>query len=378
MYASPWGRAVKPTGVGQHVVRMTECLGATEGVRTSLLANGNCRAMPEQFSGLPVSFVPGPERLTRVVMLSTPLLAVDRWIGDADWVYCPKEQPVLTRRARLAVTVHDVMALEPRIPGMPGRPGLRSRLRWRLLLRRIVERADLIATVSEFTKRRILELFPHVDEERIVVVGNGISACYFSERENGDGEVLQRFGVEADGYLLTIGSLTYRKGGDLLLELAERLRRNGSGLRIVVTGRLHDRELVERYETMKRHEQSLPLDLPGYVSNEDQAVLLRNAGAFVFPSRYEGFGIPVLESMAAGTPVICSRNAALPEVAGDAALYLEGESVGELESKVGAVMDSGRGRAALISAGRERAHGWTWERCAGRLVSAMRLRSKGQ
>jgi alpha-1,3-rhamnosyl/mannosyltransferase len=179
--------------------------------------------------------------------------------------------------------------------------------------------------------------------------------------------MLARFGLEREGYLITVGSLTFRKGGDLLLDLAERLP-----WRLMVTGRRHDPALLERYKALRQAMPEFPLDLPGYVSDEEQAILVRNALAMVFPSRYEGFGIPVLEAMAAGTPVICSRAGALPEVAGNAAVFVETtDRVDEWLQAVRDVADDSRLRRTLAEHGHRRARKFTWQDSGSRLLRAM-------
>lgn len=174
---------------------------------------------------------------------------------------------------------------------------------------------------------------------------------------------------------MSVGSLTFRKGGDLLLELAREFHARMEPWRIVVTGRRHDAELLAKYNAIRAEIPQLPLDLTGYISDLEQATLLRNASALVFPSRYEGFGIPVLEAMAAGTPVLCMRTSALPEVAGDAALFIDGDDVHEWHAQLERLAASEADRAALVEAGRNRAGAFTWNRCAARLVSAMTERS---
>jgi glycosyltransferase involved in cell wall biosynthesis len=378
LYVSPWRSIEKPTGVGQHIARMSSEVAGMAGVSASLLATRSDYSqirgtLPEPLGVMPVHYLPGAERLTRALMIGTSLLPVERWCGEVDWLYCPKEQPVASRRARLAVTVHDVLGLETQIPGIA--PTTRtSRLRWRMLMRKVLERASLIATVSEFTRGRLVELFRLENDPRLVVVGNGVGEAYFRPEARQDPEVLNRYGVAGKPYLCLVGSLTHRKGGDLVLDLAKRLLESKLPHRIIVSGRRHDAELVSRMAEMKSDCPTLPIDLPGYVSDEDQAALLSHSSALLFPSRYEGFGIPVLEAMAAGAPVICSRNAALPEVAGDAALYLDGESVDEMLEAVRHVEDYSNGRATMIAAGRRRAAEYTWRACAGRLVAAMRER----
>jgi alpha-1,3-rhamnosyl/mannosyltransferase len=350
---------------------MIEFLAGAEGISPLLLAS---RAdyeevrphLSERTAQIPVHYLPNSERLVRAALISTKLVNVERWSGAVDWVYAPKEQPVATR-ARLAVTIHDILAFEPHLAGFPGSWKPITLLRWRLLIDRILQRADLIATASEFTRRRLIELFTVKNEERLIVIGNGVSACYFEPRQPADNDTLIRFGLETEGYLITVGSLTFRKGGDLLLDLAERLP-----WRLVVTGRRHDPALLERYKTLRQSMPGFPLDLLGYVSDEEQAILVRNALAMVFPSRYEGFGIPVLEAMASGTPVICSRAGALPEVAGNAALFVEtSDRVEEWLEVVREVAENSQLRHGLIKDGRQRARQYSWEESGSRLLRAM-------
>jgi glycosyltransferase involved in cell wall biosynthesis len=379
LYASPLRRISKPTGVGQHIANMADRLAGREGVELSLLASrgdyDELRGeLSERLALAPVRFLPEPERLLRFALLATKLVAIERWSGEVDWVYCPKEQPVATRRARLAVTVHDVLAFERGLAGLerPFRPV--SSLRWRMIMRGILQRADLIATVSEFTRQRMIELFRIKDEGRLVVVGNGVAPCYFSEGQPEDEETLEQYRLDPKGYVITVGSLTFRKGGDLLLDLAQMLRKKRMSLKVVVTGRRHDAGLLQRYRAAKSEMPDLPLELPGYLPDRQQAALLRNALALVFPSRYEGFGIPVLEAMAAGTAVVCSRAAALPEVAGEAALFVDGLEAGAWLEGIHELNGGSRVRGSLVEAGRIRAREFTWERCASRLLGAMSAR----
>jgi glycosyltransferase involved in cell wall biosynthesis len=376
VYSSPLRAISKPTGVGQHIVQMVEHLADRDGVSPSLLATRDDYRqvypyLSKRLAGLPVNYLPRAERLVRAFLLSTNLVSIERWSGNVDWIYCPKEQPVATKRARLAVTVHDVLAFEPAISGMERRISFRSRARWRLIMKRILKRADLIATVSEFTRQRLIELCGIRDEKRLVVVGNGVASCYFQSRQSDDVQILEQFGIQPDSYLMSIGSLTFRKGGDLLLDLAQQLRKRKLPWRILVTGQRHDADLLRRYQALKADIPDLPLELPGYVSNDEQAVLLRNALTMVFPSRYEGFGIPVLEAMAAGTPVICSQSAALPEVAGEAAMYCESNHPEEWLDRLLTMANGSGVREQFIDSGLSRAREFTWGRCVSRLVNAM-------
>lgn len=378
MYASPLRSICTPTGVGQHIAHMADELATHPEVLLSVIT---ARADYEQakphftpkLAAADVHYMPRAERLLRAALISTNFLTVDRWTGDVDWIYSPKEQPVRTRRAKLAVTVHDVLPFETGLDGL--RRSRSDVARWTLLMRRILERADLIATVSEFTRARLVELLDVHDVSRLAVVGNGIGAEYFQSRAPSDAHVLASRGLEADGYLICVGSLTRRKGGDLLLNIAERFLELRDARCIVVTGRRHDADLLAEYHSLKMRLPNLPLMLTGYVSGLEQAILVRNAKALVFPSRYEGFGIPVLESMAAGTPVICARSSALPEIAGSAAAFVDGHDTGDWLSQIDSLTADTRYRDGLILAGRSRANAFTWDRCAAKLVAAMQERT---
>jgi glycosyltransferase involved in cell wall biosynthesis len=330
--------------------------------------------LSERMAHVPIHYLPSCERLIRGTLISTRLVNIERWSGPVDWVYSPKEQAVATH-ARLAVTLHDVMAFEPHVPGLKRSISMNT-LRWQLRIRGILQRADLVATVSEFTRRRLIELFEVRNVERLIVVGNGIADCYFTPSQPSDKNTLAKCGLKREEYLIAVGSLTYRKGGDTILDFAQRVQEKKIPWRFVVTGRLHDPALLERYNALRRSNPEFPLELTGYISDEEQALLLRNALALVFPSRYEGFGIPVPEAMAAGTPVICSRAGALPEVAGNAAIFVDStERVDEWLNAVDQVVKNSQLRQALIENGRRRAAQFTWKDSGSRLLRAMAERS---
>lgn len=380
MFSSPLRSICTPTGVGQHILQMAHQLAEREDVALSLIAP---RADYEQakphlsggLSSVPVHYLPKSERLIRAALISTNLVSIDRWCRDVDWIYSPKEQPVRTRRARLAVTIHDLLPFEQCIENVSNAITRSALLRWKLLMRRIIQRADLIGTVSEFTRQRLIELLHIRDTDRIVVIGNGVGSEYFKPRQPEDVDRLQKYRLEPERYFVSVGSLTFRKGGDLLLKLAGEFLNRGLPSRIIVTGRRHDAELLARYESIRADRPQFPLELTGYITDAEQAMILRNATALLFPSRYEGFGIPALESMAAGTPAICMRTSALPEVAGDGAQLIDSEEHLIWLSAIENLVEDSAERAAIIARGRKRAASFTWDRCAKRLVAAMMERS---
>lgn len=234
------------------------------------------------------------------------------------------------------VTVHDVsFAREPELMG------LKDRLVFRAMVPRAVRRAVRVLTVSERTKRDLVELYD-VAGDKIVVTPLGVDPAF-------------RPGVEGRGtYLLFVGAIQQRKD-----PLAAASAASANGLRLVVVGPEKDAGLANELRLAGA-------DLRGYVPKEELAQLYRGAAALVLPSRYEGFGLPVVEAMASGTPVVAAPDEALREVAGDAALFAEPS---ELGGAVRAALDD---RERLVAAGLERARLFTWEATARRTLDVYR------
>jgi len=192
--------------------------------------------------------------------------------------------------------------------------------------------------------------------------------------------VKARYGIAGD-YVLFVGTLQPRKNLIRLIEAfspSTRLRRAQSSrsgrrlsnpqspisnLQLVIAGKkgwLYE-EIFQQVEELELEGKVV---FTGYVVAGDLPALLSGAGLFVFPSLYEGFGLPVLEAMACGTPVICSNASSLPEVAGDAALLVDPLDVEGLAAAMERVLGDEALRAELIERGFERARKFSWERCA--------------
>jgi glycosyltransferase involved in cell wall biosynthesis len=349
------------TGVGKHVIQMVRGLAAAPEVRVTLLAGRDeldaARNVPagNPLAGLPVTALPASRRLFELAWKAVSRPRADRWLTDTDWVYCPAEAVVPTRHTRLAITVHDLHAFETTLPWSNTREHRRVRLRWRAMFRQITRFASLYLTVSEFTRRRVVE-FLGVDPGRIRVIGNGVEDSFFTN------------GAESRAdppYVIVLGGLTRRKGGDVILRVADRLAAARQTMTLMVAG---DSEAdLARLAGGRSNVRQL-----GLVPAEELPSLVRRATALFFPSRYEGFGIPVLEAMAAGTPVVCSSAGALPEVAGDAAVFVDVDDDVAATDALLRVADDVSLRRSLIDRGRARAEQYRWSACVGRLVEALR------
>jgi glycosyltransferase involved in cell wall biosynthesis len=358
-------RTREPTGVGQHLIEMIGGLWHAPEIDLCVLAprhqlneRGEIPA-DNPLAGIPARGLPASGRLLEGMWERFDWPKVDRWCRGADWVYTPSEAYIAAAEPKLAVTVHDLHAFETGLPWSNTPEHQIFMRRWTRMFRPIIKRADCLLASSEFTRRRLIELLG-AKAERIAVVGNGVAEIFFGPSTD------DRF-VDSmvRPYIVVVGGLTRRKGGDLVLRTAEVLQQELPELRILVAGAGE----AEFY----RAAAALPnVALLGFVETPQLVSLLRGAFAMLFLSRYEGFGIPAVEAMAAGTPVITSRFGALPEVVGDAGLLVDAENPAEVAASIKDLLADDTGRRDLIARGRARAEGYRWGACVERLLAVLR------
>ena len=233
--------------------------------------------------------------------------------------------------------------------------GRRDRLIFRRVVPRAARQAGRILTLSELTKRDLIELYG-IPDERIVVTPPGVDPVFSPNGPSPDGEP----------YALFVSALQPRKDPVAAIEAFALLGQDAPRLVLVGPdkgGRAEAEHAAERHGVRDR------VEFRGHVSLDELASLYRGAACFVFPSRYEGFGLPVLEAMASGAPVVTTTAGALPEAAGDAAILVEPRNPVEL---AGGIERALADRERLVTAGLARAKRFTWAETARRTLGVYR------
>jgi len=286
-----------------------------------------------------------------------------------DLLFVPAHVLPFWTRPPALVTVHD---LGYRYFPEAHPPGQRWYLEWST--RHNARRAAAILADSQATRADLIRHYG-TDPDRIVVAYPGLDPTLAPVQDpQRIAQTLARYGIRRP-YLLYLGTLQPRKNLVRLVEAFARLRfRLGpsgeGGLHLVLAGRrgwLYE-DLFRRVRTLGLEGQVL---FPGYVDDADKAALLSGALAFVFPSLYEGFGFPVLEAQACGTPVICSDRSSLPEVAGNAALLVDPTDVEALVTALYRVATEPKLRATLVERGRTNTRRFSWDACARTVLEVM-------
>ena len=315
-------------------------------------------------SGLPGNFrisrMPLPERLATILWhrLRVPLW-VELFTGPLDLFHSPDFVLPPVRAAWAILTVHDLSFV--RAPET-ATPQLRAYLNE--VVPRSVARADRILADSESTRQDLIELYD-VPPDKISVLYSGVSDRFYPIQDEAIlYEVRSRYGIGRRPYIFSVGTVQPRKNYGRLVEALHRLGR--LRLKLVIAGGKGwlDDPLYRQIEALGMEDQ---VQFLGFVPDEDLPALYSAALVFAFPSLYEGFGLPVLEAMACGVPVITSSVSSLPEVAGNAALLVDPYDVDALTEALARVLDDESLRNDLINKGQLRVQGFSWTAAARQL-----------
>lgn len=278
---------------------------------------------------------------------------------EIDILYCPAESYVPTQKAKMVCTIHDVAGFEEGL--YPANQNRRWHcFKWRNLFKRMAEHADAIVTVSEFSASRIAHFFPDM-ASKLHVIHNAPHPVFGSSTTVEVVEDVQRLSGGTP-YILMPGGLSLRKNADLILKTIPFLAKELPGVKLIIAGS-NDPVFLSRLNAIEKKN----VVLPGYVSDELLNALYQHAAVVWFPSRYEGFGMPVIEAMAAGVPVVASKASSVPEVVGDAALLCDMDNPMEHVEAIRSLIDSSPLRREMCERSNHQAKQFTWASSARQL-----------
>jgi glycosyltransferase involved in cell wall biosynthesis len=283
-------------------------------------------------------------------------------LRPSDLLWTPHFNVPLRGSAPLAVTLHDVLPLSaPRLAGF-GRS-----VPVRLWLRAIRARARVVFCVSEFTQREVMAR-GGLGASRVLVTPLGVDRQWFgtaSGHRSGDGDAAQPT-------IVFVGLLKPHKNAARLLRAFDRVK-SSLPHRLLLVARHDQLRNVDRAAMSMVRRLGDRVELVADLPLPDLVAQVASAQFLALPSLHEGFGLPALEAMAAGTPVLAARAGALPEVCGDAAAYCDPLSVDDIARGLVLLAGDPALRARLAAAGRVRAAAFTWERCAAGTAEALEV-----
>jgi glycosyltransferase involved in cell wall biosynthesis len=345
------------TGVGEVVHGLATGLGRRDDLEVTAYAltwrgrHDLAGAVPP---GVRAATSPMPARLVRAAWMRTDQPRIERWTGPIDVVHATNYVGP-PARAAVVVSVYDLTFV--RFPELC----TSDALQYPTLLRRALDRGAAIHATSDFVAAEVADEFG-VPPERIVRVYPGVPPTAGGDAAAGRGA------AGHDRYVLAIGTVEPRKNLPDLVRAFDAVAADDPDVALVIAG-VAGWGASEFAEAVDRARHSGRIRTLGYVSAATRADLLAGASVLAYPSRYEGFGFPPLEAMAAAVPVVATRAGAIPEVVGDAALLVELDDPDALAGALRTLLTDDERRRGLIERGRTRIEMFSWSRAAAELAA---------
>ena len=328
------------------------------------------RRLPASLGSIPALTLPLGQHRWRLGALTCQLLRASLVEGrlPAGDVYHATEH-LLPWMARPSVmTVHDLI-----FERYPQHHTRANRAFLRVAMPLFVRRADAIIAVSQHTRRDLLEVYA-TPPQKVYVVEEGIDERFRPAGEADIRRVKERYSIRRP-YLLMVGTLEPRKNHALAFRALAQLKAEGWPHCLVAVG-----GGGWLFDAVQHQVESLQLSddviFAGHVADADLPALYSGADCFLMPSLYEGFGIPVLEAMACGAPVVCSKVSSLPEVAGEAARFIEPLTAEGLADAVRQVLSHPKMADKMLSDGMRQAGRYRWQRAADETVQVYRAAAR--
>ncbi len=297
------------------------------------------------------------------------------WQEKVDLAHFPHFNVPIFTSVPFVVTIHDLILTKfPTYRATTLNPFLYwlKDKAYRLVISSAVKNAQKIITVSNFTKNDLIEQFK-VDPEKVVVTYEGIadlarSSAFLPESKEDNRKILELYDISTP-FLLYVGNAYPHKNLEALISAFGKIRVKRPSLRLVLVGkedyfynRVKDFAASRNFWQKENHNS--PIIFPGYVPDINLGTFFSEAAVYVFPSLYEGFGLPPLEAMAHGCPIASSNRASMPEILGDAAAYFDPENQSEIISLIENILDDSVKREKMITRGFEHVKKYNWQVCA--------------
>lgn len=283
-------------------------------------------------------------------------------------IFCP---------TKFVVTIHDLILTKfptTRASTLGPVKYFLKNIAYRFVINRAIQRSEKVIAVSHYTKDDIISQF-NVDPKKIIMIYEGVAGLEDSTDKRyaaklKSAEILSGYCI-LEPYLLYVGNAYPHKNLEMLVIVFLKLRKKFSDLKLVLVGRddyfyLRLKEFAQKESSLKDFEAII---FPGYVPDEDLQTLFKHAALYVFPSKYEGFGLPPLEAMSYGCPVVSSNATCLPEIMENAAIYFNPHDEKTIVSVIQEILSDQFLRSELVKKGYEQIKKYNWENAAHQTVT---------
>jgi glycosyltransferase involved in cell wall biosynthesis len=360
-------------GIGNFVYNLLAELARLPGNEQYILYTDDMRAA--QFAPQDSRFVVkklGPKIYPLWEQVSLPLtIRRDR----LDVLHCPANTAplFLPANVKLVLTIPDVIYALPKsvLPKSPSLYQRLGRMYYRVFAQQAAKKATCVMTISEHSKYDLIKIFGVLEEKiRVVYLAANPLQQYYGEPLIVE-EVMKRFAIKGK-YVFALGALDPRKNTLAILNSFALLSKMCTlSPQLVIAGLTQSakKKFSRVIDTLGIQKQVVLL---GFVSEEQLAALYKGADVFVYPSLYEGFGIPILEAMECGTPVVTSSAGSIPEVAGKAALFVDPKNPEEIANAILQIVSDASLRERMIEQGVEQAKRFSWEKAAQQMLEIYR------
>lgn len=348
------------TGVGNYTKNLVKALLKIDKkneyllIGYSLRLGGRFREFESElkhYKNYKFKFFPLPITLAGILFNKIRLYPLDKLIGpvdifhSSDWI----QPPIKSKTTKNVTTVHDMV---PFLFESSTHPKIISNQKKRFKI--LKKEVDIILADSKTTKEDIIK-FAEIPAEKIKVMYLGVSSDFKPQDDEKVKEVLAKYKIKKP-YILSVATQEPRKNIQKLIDVFDKINENYQDLNLVLVGKYGWGQEIPVSENIKQ---------TGFVSQEDLSAIYSGARVFVYPSLYEGFGLPILEAMACGVPTITSNNSSMAEIAKDAAILIDPRNEAQLKKAIEMVLSLNlENYQKMVRASMDRAREYTWSKTA--------------